>query len=70
MHTEGIMQYKNKSKVDIDCIAQRYSSGVRARWSRVRVSIEVKNFSPPRPGRLWVPPSLLSKGYWGRFSWE
>jgi hypothetical protein len=22
------------------------------------------SFSPPRPGRLWGPPSLLTSGYW------
>jgi hypothetical protein len=26
--------------------------------------------SPRRPDRLWVPPSLLSNGYQGFFSWE
>jgi len=24
--------------------------------------------SPPRPDRLWAPPSLLSSGYQGMFS--
>jgi hypothetical protein len=25
--------------------------------------------SPPRPERLWVPPSPLSNGYQGLFAW-
>jgi hypothetical protein len=25
--------------------------------------------TPPRPGRLWSPPSLLSNGYQGLFPW-
>jgi hypothetical protein len=25
--------------------------------------------SPPRPGRLWGLPSLLSNAYWGLFPW-
>jgi hypothetical protein len=26
--------------------------------------------SPPRPDRLWGPPSLLSNGYEGPFTWK
>jgi len=26
--------------------------------------------SPPRPDRLWSPPSLLSSGYQGLFLWR
>jgi hypothetical protein len=34
----------------------------------VRISVEARFlFSPQRPGRLWVPPSLLYNEYRGQF---
>jgi hypothetical protein len=40
--------------------------GLDDRGSGFRFSTETGNFSlPPRPERLWDPPSLLSNGYRG-----
>jgi len=50
-------------------IAQWYNVGLRARWRGVR-SCPDRGWelfsSPPRPDRLWGPPSLLSNVYQGR----
>jgi hypothetical protein len=43
-------------------IAQWYSAGLRAGWSRVPIPARTGN-EQPRPDRLWGPPSLLSNGY-------
>jgi hypothetical protein len=49
------------------CIAQWYSAGLRAGWSGGSSPGRGWEFfsSPPRPERLWGPPSLLSDGYRG-----
>jgi hypothetical protein len=48
-------------------IAQWYSSGLRAGWSGGSSPGRGWEFfsSPPRPDRLWSPPSLLSNEYRG-----
>jgi hypothetical protein len=44
--------------------------GLDDRGVGVRVPLGSRIFSlPRRPDRLWVPPSLLSNGYWGLFPW-
>jgi hypothetical protein len=45
---------------------KRLGYGLDDRGSRVRFLVGA---SPPRPERLWGPPSLLSNGYQGLFTW-